>query len=93
MPYDVLCANEAESSGNVTAIIRPGRLCKRGRQASEHGLQEGVWRIILHGPDRCTRLSAVAATGGSLAALCDNIISQLTLALKVNAIDITIMTS
>ena len=33
-----------------------------------------------------TRLFAVAATGGSLAALGDSIISQLSLAAKVNAI-------
>jgi len=32
----------------------------------------------------CTRLSAVAATGSSLAALSDSIISQLSLAVKVN---------
>jgi len=34
----------------------------------------------------CTRLSAVAAAGGSLAALGDSFISQLTLAVKVNSI-------
>jgi len=34
----------------------------------------------------CTRLTAVAATGGSLAALGDSIISQLSLAVKVNGI-------
>jgi len=51
MLYDVRCANEAETSGNVTAIIRPGRPCKRGRQVLEHRLQEGVWCIILHAPD------------------------------------------
>jgi len=32
----------------------------------------------------CTRLSAVAATGGSLGALGDSFISQLSLAVKVN---------
>ena len=74
MPYGVQCVHEAESSGNVTAIIRPGRPC--GRQASEH---EGVWCIILHAPD-CLQWRP---PGGSLAALIfgDCIISQLTLAL------------
>ena len=33
----------------------------------------------------CTTLSAVAATGGSLAALGDSFISQLSLAVKVNS--------
>jgi len=33
----------------------------------------------------CTTLSAVAANGGSLAALGDSIISQLSLAVKVNS--------
>ena len=34
----------------------------------------------------CTTLSAVAATGGSLAALGDRFISQISLAVKVNGI-------
>ena len=33
----------------------------------------------------CTRLTAVAASGSSLAALGDSIISQLSLAVKVNS--------
>jgi len=33
----------------------------------------------------CTTLSAVAATGGSLAALGDSFISQISLAVKVNS--------
>jgi len=34
----------------------------------------------------CTRLTAVAATGGGLTSLGDSIISQLSLAVKVNSI-------
>jgi len=60
MPYGVQCASEAESSRNMTAIIRPGLPCKRGHQASEHGLQEGVWCIILHALD-CLQWQPLAA--------------------------------
>ena len=45
--------------------------------------QEGVWCIILHAP-HCLQ-TAVVATGGSLAALGDSFISQLSLAVKVNS--------
>jgi len=41
-------------------------------------------RVLYH--TTCTRLTAVASIGGSLAALGDSIISRLSLAVKVNGI-------
>jgi len=76
MRCTVRCASEAESSRNVTAIIRPGRPPVWAPSITAR-ITGGS--LVYH--ITCTRLSAVAATGGSLAALGDSFISQLTLAL------------
>jgi len=76
--YDV----PVKLSQDFTAIIRPGRPCGLWAPSIRARITGG--RLVYH--ITSTRLSAVAATGGSLGALGDSFISQLTLAVKLNGI-------